>query len=404
MASNDVDEAYRELHSVSEVIENAQRKWRYRGSVVEKPVHEALGFYAASDVKAPRDVPPFNRSVVDGCATKYELVMTASTESPVFLSISGGEVVLVNTGDEVPDWSDVVVPIEYCELRGDHVIVYSSLRPGYGIGLRGEDVRKGEILVKRGSRIDHVAIGVLASLGIAVVPVYARLRVKVFSTGDEIVEPWEERGRGKVFNSTGHMVASFLRENGYDAVYGGIIPDDYSAIISRLEESLADYDVVVFTGGTSKGSKDYTARALKKYVERNGGEYWHGVRLQPGRPMLVAVLGENLVLGLSGFPVAAWSELYVVFYGIVSAKLGLRWPPYPVVRARLMRRIASKPGFVEVYRARTVTTSEGVAVEPLRLTGSGVLSSLIRGNAVLVTEENISGYEEGEYVDVHILR
>ncbi len=396
-------EGYKHLHSVSKVVQGIVDEWSPVIKTRSTRIDKALGERVAVDIVSTEDVPPFNRSVVDGCATRYELVMTASSSSPVYLSMRRGEVILVNTGDEVSNSFDVVIPIEYCDVRGDVVAVFASFRPGYGIGLRGEDISKGEKIVKRGERLTHVHIGVLASLGISNIEVYMPLRVIVYSTGNELVEPWEEKSPRQVYNSTGHLVTSFLRENGFSVDYGGLVPDSPSKIFSLLEKSVEKYDIVVFTGGTSKGERDYTASSIKKYVESRGGKYWHGVRLQPGRPLLVGVLGEKLVLGLSGFPVAAWSELYVVFMKAFLAKIGAKWPPFPVIEAQLARRLPSRPGFVEIYRSLVHSTGAGPVVEPLRLTGSGVLSSLLRGNSVIVTDENISGYDKGDYVDVHLL-
>ena len=396
------------LHSVREVVEGVLKASTLRIGEEEVTVGiEALGRIASRDVKARMDIPSFDRTLLDGYAARSEDIVYASPESPVSLrlvpknlgKIGPGECIELNTGEPVPLGADVLVPYEYTSRQGSMVYVYRSFPSGYGVGLRGEDVQRGEIIIHKGERIRPWHMALVSSQGIPSIHVYKKIRAAVFSTGEEILEPGEPYVEGKLYDSTRRLVLAQLYEMGLDVTDAGLLGDDEDKIYSKFKELLENYDIVFSIGGTSMGRRDYTVKALKRLKP---DPFYHGFAIKPGRPGAIGVVNGKIVMALSGFPVAALAELELVFKPIIEQLYGTRLG-YPRVKAKLVKRIPSQPGILELYRVRVWVEDDNYLVEPLRLTGSGVLSTLIRGNGLLRVPEDSTGYEVGDEVWVEIL-
>jgi len=362
-----------------------------------KSVHS----YIMEDIVAKEDNPPVPKSVLDGYAVSSDDLVGATEFSPIELEISErwapGKAVYVHTGDPLPEGADTVVPIESTRVEGNKVLVFRQFPPGNAVARVGEDLRKGELIVAKGTLLRPWHIGALASQGFWRVNVL-RPKVSIASTGDEVVEAWEEGG---VRNSTAWLTYSFIKEKlNVDSEYKGILKDDYDVIKRYFLESLRSYDIVITTGGTSVGKRDYTSRVIKDIAD----EYVHGVALTPGRPLCIGVKDGKLLVALSGYPVAALSELEVVLWPLLKRAWKLNEPPRPKVKARLIRRLPVTPNMVHVYRVRVFKCEKELCVEPLRLTGSGVLSSLLKGNGLLIAgAKGETGYDEGDEVEVELL-
>ncbi|UXD21891.1 molybdenum cofactor biosynthesis protein MoaA [Ignicoccus pacificus DSM 13166] len=390
----------RKLTPVSEVIERFVSKVSLP-NVEEIEVRNGTGLYVAEEVRAREDNPPVPKSVLDGYAVNSEDLIGASEISPVTLEIDKkwepGKAVYVHTGDPIPEGADTVVPIETVRVEGDILYVFKQYPPGNAIAKVGEDLKAGETIVEKGTLLRPWHVAALASQGIWKVKVF-KPKIALASTGDEIVEPWEEGG---VRNSTAWLVYSFLKERlGVEPDYFGIIKDNPDKIREFFEERSKEYDVVITTGGTSVGKRDHSARVVKDLAE----EWVHGVALTPGRPLCIGTKDGKLLVALSGYPVAALSELEVVVWELLKRAWGLKEPPKPKVRAKLTRRLPVTPNMVHVYRVKVFRCGGELCVEPLRLTGSGVLSSLLRGNGLLIAGVGgETGYDVGDYVEVELL-
>jgi molybdopterin molybdotransferase len=403
------------LHSVWEAVDLLSRRGPSPRRM-EADVDKALGMIAAEEVRAPEDVPQHDRSVLDGYAARWVDISGASPEAPVTLRLAGRisvdsppvtfslaprEAVWVDTGAPIPRGADVVVPREYArELQGGLVEVLRAFPAGYGVSVKGEDLREGDPIVEPGLVIDPPRAALLASIGKYRVTVYEPLKAVVYAVGDELVEPWEECPPGRVRVSTARLVRAWFCQHGISAAYGGILPDSEDAIERAVSEALArGVDIIAFTGGTSVGDRDVTVRVLSKMAD----DYVHGLALTPGRPGFAGVISGTALLGLSGMPVAAWSQLVAVFDEYYRAVLGRGRPWEPVVRLPLAKRYSSAPGMVNVVRSRIVSSVSGQAVEPLRVTGSGILSTLIYADSYFVVPEDVTGYDEGSVIDVRLL-
>ena len=376
-----------------------------------------IGSYSAEEVRADRDVPPINRAVVDGCAALSLDLGGASPESPVILRNVGslfagdfreivlnrGECVEVATGAVLPKNADVVVPAEYLmSIDKDSAGVIKEFNSGYGISLRGEDLKSGEIVLELGDVILEYHIAIVSALGISTLKTWKLPRVSVISTGSEIIEPGQGYVPGKVYDSTRRIVKGFLKRLGFiDIIDYGIIPDDECTIREVLERAMMESDIVITTGGTSVGKRDTTIRVIE---EMNPLSFIHGFALTPGRPFGIARMRPSkLVFSLSGMPVAALTELMAVLEPALSMAIGRTKRILPVVKGVLRKKLVTHPGMLNYVRSRLSCGSDGrLYVEPLRLTGSGILSTLRDGPGIIVVPPDITGYNEGDIVDVII--
>jgi molybdopterin molybdotransferase len=363
----------------------------------------SVGRYSYRDYVSKVDVPPFNRSAVDGFAASFADIVGASEGSPVLLKVIGSvdvdsneipairrsETVRVSTGAPIPMGADVVIPIEYCRVVGDRVYVYRSYPRYANISFKGEDLRAGDIVVRRGTRLRPWHVAALKASGYEEVEVFRNVRVSVVSTGSELV-------KGVIPNYTLPLVVSYIVELGGEVALTYVVPDSVGDIATAVERSLGISDVVIVTGGTSVGDRDLSSRALESLGR--GRRVFHGVRVRPGRTCGAYVIDGKPVLLVSGLPVAAYISLELFLRPLIYKLFNGIPEPKPTVRGRLTRRLPNEPGFRSFYRAVACIEGGEVLIVPLRLTGSGILSTLIRGNAVVEIPEDSEGYEEGSEI------
>ena len=410
---------FQRLHRVSDAVERLAREvLRIAPPVVEEvPVWLAAGRIAAEDYSARIDIPILPKSVVDGYAVRSVDIEGASQANPAMLRVAGvlapsstevpelkpGEAYRVHTGAPLPKGSDVVVPVEAVREEGGWVYIFKPYPPGYGVMTPGEDYRRGELVAGRGERLTWGHVGVLAALGYPRVRVYRLPTVAVFTVGDEVVEPGsgELRG-GLVYDSTKPLLRAYLESRGFNVIDVGHVGDDPREIREAYERGMEKAPIVAAIGGSSVGDRDYTAEVLARLVG-DGGWHMHGFLLRPGRPAAVGSTGSRILFSLSGFPVAAWAQVYTLLEQSVYRAYGIPWPPDPLVYGIAARRIVSAAGVLDVIRVRLCREGATLRVEPLRVTGSGILSTLVKGNAVLLAEPEVTGFDEGSLVPVRIL-
>ncbi len=402
-----------------ESVESALRKF-LKAVTIEPGVEaldivEAVGRVASHQVKAPRDYPPFDRAAMDGFAVRSEDVISASEREPVELRVVGrveagsrervrvgeGEAAMIFTGGRIPEGADAVVPFEYSTLLGDHVLVFKPV-PKYGnVSRAGEDFRAGDTILERGTVIRPWHVTALAESGVTKVRVFKPLRIAIVNTGDELKDYREAWSEDEVVNSSGPLIESYVKEIGCVVAWSRIVRDDVNEVRTAIREGLRDADIVITTGGSSIGGKDLVPEAVEGIP---GSEpVFHGVNLRPGRTAGAYVVNGKPILMLSGLPVACFIGLEVFLKPLVRKLYGVKEVPEPTVRARLTRRVANVAGFRSYYRVVLYREGGVIYAEPLRLTGSGIISTLIRGNGILEIKENVEGYEEGSEVVVKVI-
>ncbi|MFB6195361.1 MAG: gephyrin-like molybdotransferase Glp [Haloplanus sp.] len=361
----------------------------------------ADGRTLAETVTAPAPVPNYDRAAMDGYAVRAEDTFGATGRSPAVLrestdGVGPDEAVRVHTGSDLPDGADAVVMIEETESVGDEVEVFDAVAEGENVGDTGEDVAEGEQLYEPGHRIRPSDLGLLKSVGIEQVEVYEPPTVGVVPTGEELVQ--RDPDPGEVIETNGLTVSRLADRWGAIPTYRNVVDDDPNAIRAAIQRDLAK-DVVVTTGGSSVGERDYTPEV----VDDIGEVLVHGVALKPGHPVAIGVVEGTPVVMLPGYPVACIVNAVQFLRPILKTAGNLPVPDHPTVEARLARKISSEPGTRTFARVR-LTEGDGETdrpvAEPTRASGAGVLSSVALADGWVVVPEDREGFDEGEIVAV----
>jgi molybdopterin molybdotransferase len=376
---------------------------------------QALGRILAQDVVSPIDVPAHDNSAMDGYALRGQdlapegttrlaaLAQTVFAGAPFEGVVGPGQCVRIMTGAVMPNGLDTVVPIELCEVQRDQVSIASGvLRSGDNRRRQGEDLTLGKPALRAGQRLRPADLGLIASLGIARVAVRPRLRVALFSTGDELRTLGQTLDAGCVYDSNRYSLMGALQGLDMDVLDLGLVPDDPAALNATLDRALAEADVVLTSGGVSMGDADYTRDLM---AARGEVSFWK-VAMRPGRPFAFGALagaGERPVwlFALPGNPVAALVTFYVFARDALLALAGASPQPVPMLRARSVAPIRKRPGRSEYQRGIVSPAPEGGW--QVRLTGAqgaGILRSMSEANALVVLGHEQGSVAAGEEVSV----
>jgi molybdopterin molybdotransferase len=402
-----------------DTIEEARRKllgcvkdWKPPVERVEAA--RALGRVLAEDMVSSEDIPAFRRSTVDGYAVISADTAGAGESLPVFLELAGsvemgktapfsvrpGQCAAVPTGGMIPGGADAVVMLEYTEpFDAGTVAVYEPAAVGSGVVQIGEDLRRGAPLLRRGQKICSPQAGVLAAAGITEAPVYAPLRLSLFSTGDELVSPPAFPDPGQTRDINTWALGALATRSGFRIITSQTLKDDEAALEAAVREAMKESDVVALSGGSSQGAKDMTAAIFSRLAEP--GILCHGLAMKPGKP---AILGYNrvtdtILAGLPGHPAAALMVFRVLLSWLARALTGQR-EPFPVP-ARMSCNLAGSPGRAS-YQPVTLTRSvNGYFAEPF-FGKSGMISVLSGADGYVVIDLNKEGLQKGEDVWVYL--
>jgi putative molybdopterin biosynthesis protein len=362
----------------------------------QRPLAESLGCALAEDVTAPIDVPPFDRSNVDGFAVRSADLASAGEGSPVRLvlndeviacgtaptrSVLSGTATSIATGGPVPRGADAVVMVEHTQPAGARAIdIRRAASPGQFVSYAGSDIARGEALLRAGTVIGSREIGMLAACGIAQVSVARRPRVAIISTGDELVQPGETLRPAAIYDTNGAIVTAAISENGGEAQFLGAIPDDEVLLEAAMRKALQTSDMLVLSGGTSKGAGDVSHRIIGRLGQP--GIIAHGVALKPGKPLCLAVCDGKPVIILPGFPTSAMFTFHDMIVPVLRRMAGL--PPRSDARvtARVPVRIASELGRTEFVMVSLVEGADGLIAYPTGK-GSGAITSFAQADGFL---------------------
>ncbi|MGY8736328.1 MAG: molybdopterin biosynthesis protein [bacterium] len=355
----------------------------------------ALGRVLAEDVRAEVDVPGFDRSNMDGFAVRASDTFGVSEEEPIRLrlndevlatgiapqiEVTSGTATTIATGGMLPRGADAVAPIEVTDADpedDDYVLVRAPRVPGAAVSFAGTDMGRGETVLFAGTRLSSRETGVLAAIGCEYVSVVRRPRVAVLSTGDEIVQPGEEMRPGLVFDSNGRILADAVHELGGEPVFWGAFRDDLDALRKALHEALADSDVVLLSGGTSKGEGDLNALVVG---ELKPGILVHGVALKPGKPICLAAQEEKPVVILPGFPTSAIFTFHEFVAPLIRDLAGQPSEDRETRTARLAIKTQSERGRLEYLLVGLVEDEDRkLSAYPMGK-GSGSVTSFSRAD------------------------
>ncbi|WP_407354854.1 molybdopterin molybdotransferase MoeA [Methanolobus sp. WCC5] len=360
----------------------------------------AVGRVLSMTMLAPRNVPHYRRSAMDGFAVRSVDIIGASPTNPVMLQVCDdmmeGTCIPVNTGDYVPDVADAVLMMEDTILIGDMIEVRAQVHPGKNVGEIGEDVRKNEIIFNKGHLLRPCDVAVLASLGIKEVEVYEKPIVAIIPTGNDLLPlPQDDvPPPGKTLDINSPMIGKYVEIWGGKPRYCEIVPEDRTLIEDAIKANL-DADMIVVSGGTSVGDRDY----VPAVVEKLGKKLVHGVGLSPGKPTALGIAEDVPVLCMPGYPAAGLVALLVFGKPALRKAGNIPHIPETSVKATLSGKIMSREGYLSYARV----VLEGDSAHPLMTAGAGILSSIAKADGFVIIPENVEGCEEGSEVDVVLI-
>ncbi|MFI4972330.1 MAG: molybdopterin biosynthesis protein, partial [Hyphomicrobiales bacterium] len=378
----------------------------------------ALTRVLAHDVVATVDAPPFDRANVDGFALRAADTIGAGDTAPkIFrlnaeviacgdapaLEVKPGTATTIATGGVIPRGADCVVMIEQTELidtGAPSIELRRATAPGQFISYAGSDIARGETLLRRGTRIGSREIGLLAACGLASVDVVRRPKVAVLSTGDELVAPGAALKPASVYDSNGAIIAAAVTEAGGEPLAMGAFPDDEAALEKAVREALVTSDIVVLSGGTSKGAGDLSHRVVSRLGPP--GILVHGVALKPGKPLCLGVIGDKPIVVLPGFPTSAIFTFHAFVAPVIRARAGLPPEAAPTLTARMPVRIASELGRKEFVLVSLIESDEGAIAFPIGK-GSGSVTSFSQADGFLAIDALASSLDANSVVDVTLI-
>ncbi len=369
----------------------------------------ALGRVLARDVHSPIDVPAHTNSAMDGYAVaaadlpaagpaELRVAGTAWAGRPFTGRLARGECVRIMTGAPLPAGTDTVVMQEQVEAENGRIRLQAGHRPGDHVRAAGEDLARGALAIESGRRLMPAELGLLASIGEAAVPVFRRLRVSFFSTGDELRSLGEPLGPGEIYDSNRYTLHGMLTRLGVEIRDLGVIGDERDAVRRAFRDAASGADAVITSGGVSVGEADFVKETLDELGTVN---FWR-IAMKPGRPLAFGHVGSAAFFGLPGNPVSVMVTFYQFVQPALRCMAGEQGPYVaPSVRVRAAGRFRKRPGRTEYQRAVLEPGSDGeLAVRSVGEQGSGILSSMSRANCFVVLPADSTGVEAGAIVEI----
>ena len=373
----------------------------------EIPLTEGIGRVLADKAVAEFNVPPFERSSMDGYAVRAQDTFSAGTFSPKKLKLIGeqhagesfegtvgeGECLQVATGSPIPKGSDAVIMVEFTKRDGDIIDIQKPAYPGANISPIGEDIKVGDVVILAGETLTPAKIGALAALNMKTINVYKKPEIAIYSTGSEVRPLGTELKPGQIYDINHYTLSAIIEMNGCVPIMKGIIPDNKKSLETAIKEG-AEYDMAVFSGGSSVGVRDFFTESMRKL----GDVFFHGVQIKPGKPTLFGLVDGTPVFGMPGYPTSCLSNSYI-FLKPSLRRLARLDPAEPrLVKARMGARFVSSSGREQFL---TVKIVDGVAHPVFKK--SGAITSMADADGYIVLPVNLDVIEEDEEVTVTIL-
>jgi len=379
-------------------------------------VQESLGRVLAEDISSPVDLPGFERSTMDGFAVRAKDTFGASSGAPAYLKLIGevkmgesastkvsqGETVRVSTGSMMPEGADTVVMVEYTEFLDDETVeITRSVAPGDNTVKKDEDLHIGEMMLHKGYVIRPQDIGALAGTGIMLLKVIRKPKVAIISSGDEIISPDQTQKIGQIRDINSYSLSALTQQAGGIPIKIGIVKDNYDILRLEMIKALENADIALISGGSSVGARDVTIDVIRSLDDAE--VLVHGVSIKPGKPTILAKVGDKHVFGLPGNPVSVMVtfELFVSF--LIKLLMGIEqtiWEPR-YVKANLSKNVASAPGREDYVCVRLVKSEDGFLAKPV-LGKSAMISILVKANGLVKIPLEAEGLETGTLADVII--
>jgi molybdopterin molybdotransferase len=383
------------------------------------PIRSSLGRVLAREIESSEDLPGFHRSTVDGYALAARDSYGASESLPALLTVAGevgmgevpqfslkrGECALMPTGGMLPEGADAVVMVEYSQKLEQGVVELTRpVSPLENVIRPDDDVKRGQVILKRGTLLRPQDLGILAGLGVSQVEVVVRPRAAIISTGEEIVDITRKPAAGQIRDINSYTLHGLCVQSGVEPLYLGIVGDRFQDLKLLIDEGLSQSDAVLLSGGSSIGTKDLT---LEAFLSFEGVELIaHGVSISPGKPTIIARKGNKTLWGLPGHPVSAMI-IFDVFLSFLFRKLsGLLSPAEGMgryIEAELDRNVESVSGREDYIRVK-LSRGEGRVLATPIFGKSGLISTMIEADGLLRIDMNTEGLYRGDKVQVRVFR
>jgi molybdopterin molybdotransferase len=376
------------------------------------PLAGAFNRVLGADMTSDIDIPDFARSTMDGYSVCASSTFGASEANPAYLDIIGtvdmgerpsftvnaGKAAGISTGAMLPGGSDAVVMVEHTDAMDDITLeVYKSVAPGQHMIEIGEDIKKGSTLLTKGRKIRAQEFGLIAAMGRQTVTVYKKPVVGIISTGDEIVSVDETPGPGQIRDINSHTLSALVRNAGATANRYGIVDDDYEKLYEKSTLALSECDMVLISGGSSVGARDFTTAVLSAIPASTIRV--HGISISPGKPTILAQAGEKAFWGLPGHVVSAMVVFHVIVKPFIERISGLSPQPKWEIPAVLTRNISSAQGRTDFIRVRLTKKDGVVCAEPI-LGKSGLINTMVKADGLIEIDINTEGLDKGSPVGV----
>jgi len=364
---------------------------------------QSLGRVLAEDIICIKNLPAFNNSAMDGFAFKHkDLGKTLKINTTIYAgmstksSLEEGECYKIMTGAQVPSDVDSIIPFENCaHYDNNEVTLDNKTKKGNALRLKGEEQNEGSVLFKKGKIVTSSTIAMLASQGISTVVVYKKISIAIFSTGDELKEPWEKANDDEIYNVNSSALLSLLHEHGFAADYCGVIPDNLEESIDYFSK-MKNYDAIITTGGISMGEADFVEDALKA----NGfKESFHGINIKPGKPTMMGTMGNTLVASMPGNPLAAYVNAFIFLIPALKKLQGNSEYMHDKIHAKNSEEFNVRPGRVNIVLGK-LNDGKFKAFSKNKY-GSGMITPIIESNAIFLSSQNDSLISANSHLKVY---
>ncbi|MDR2967659.1 MAG: molybdopterin molybdenumtransferase MoeA [Methanobacteriaceae archaeon] len=360
------------------------------------------------DVKSSINLPPFNRSLKDGFALKSKDTFEATEENPKMLkcidtveagsfsnkTVKQGECIEISTGATIPDGADAIAMVEFCEKENDEVLILKSVPPKQDIAVKGSDIEKNKLLLKKRTILSPDKIGVLSAQGIEKIAIFKSPKISVISTGNELLKENDEMKYGKIYDVNTNAIKNAIISCGGNGVAKGIVKDSYGEVKSAIQQSLKTSDIVICSGGTSAGVGD----VLRHVLDDIGEVIIHGISVKPGKPTIIGKIDEKLIVGLPGNPVSALIIFYVFIAPNIRRLAGLNEiEKSKIVTATLSKRLHSSKGRMQYS---LVKLEDHLAIPIIK--DSGAITSLADADGYVKIPKSVELIDKGEKVKVNL--
>ena len=380
-------------------------------------IADALGLVLGEEIVSPEDLPPANRSCMDGYAVNARDAFGATEGNPAYLECSAtlrvdeepcfelqaGECAAIPTGGTLPDGADAVVMVEHTQHLGSGTIeIRKSSAPGEHTMLKGEDAAMGDTIFQAGHKVRFQDVGLLAALGMKEVAIHRKPRVGIISTGDELVEIDSPQKVGTIRDVNSHTLRCLVNEAGAEAVNYGIVRDELKKLESTLAQAIAENDLVLLSGGSSVGMRDLTVQAIESMDDSK--ILAHGIAISPGKPTILGKAGNKPVLGLPGQVTSVQVVMLALVVPFIRQLMGQQnafsTADRPLIQAELGRNTVSKPGREDYVRMK-LTSREGELplAEPI-YGKSGLLKTMIQADGLMIIPADTEGFYAGNTVNI----